>query len=69
MDELKKIAEKYGFPVGADPDVLGLSYSYGKHFAEAGQYAGARYCWEITYGLTDDEEIKKMIESLPAEER
>jgi hypothetical protein len=32
MDQLKRYAEKYGFPVGADPDVLGLSFAYGNCF-------------------------------------
>ena len=67
MDQLKSYAEKYGFPVGADPDVLGLSFAYGKHFAEQGDAAGARYCWQITYDLTDDEDIKKMMDKLPEE--
>ena len=65
MDYLREISEKYGFPVGADPDVLGLSFSYGKHFAENGDPDGARYCWQITYDLTDVEEIKAMIDQLP----
>ena len=65
MDYLRKISEKYGFPVGADPDVLGLSFAYGKHFAEKGDAAGARYCWQITYDLTQDEDIRKMIDELP----
>lgn len=67
MDQLKEYAEQYGFPVGADPDVLGLAYAYGKHFAEQGDAAGARYCWQILYDLTDDEEIKKKIDELPGD--
>ncbi len=67
MDRLRKISEQYGFPVGADQDVLGLSYHYGKLFAEQGNTEAARYCWEITYGLTDDEDIKKMLDKLPPE--
>ncbi len=69
LEQLKKYAEKYGFPVGADPDVLGLSFAYGKHFAEQGDAAGARYCWQITYDLTDDEDIKKMMDKLPEDEQ
>ena len=69
MDQLKKYAEKYGFPAGADPDVLGLSYAYGKHFAEQGDAAGARYCWQITYDLTNDEDIRKMMDRLPGDEQ
>ena len=67
MDRLREISEQYGFPVGADQDVLGLSYHYGKLFAEQGNTEAARYCWEITYGLTDDEDIKKMLDKLPPE--
>lgn len=69
MEYVQKIADKYGFPAGADPDVIGMSYSYGKHFAESGDPAWARYCWQITYDLTDDEEIKKMMDALSKEEQ
>ena len=51
--ELKALAEQHGFPMGADKDILGLSYAYGKHFAEQKDFAAARYFWQITYGLTD----------------
>ena len=60
MDYLRKISEEYAFPVGAHPDVLGLSFHYGKHFAEQGDATGARYCWQITYELTDDEDISEL---------
>ena len=33
--------------------------------ADQGDAAGARYCWQITYELTDDEDIKKMIDQPP----
>ena len=68
MDQLKMYARKYGFPAGADPDVLGLAYAYGKRFAEDGNVEGARYCWQILYDLTDDEKIKEMLDKLPEEE-
>ncbi len=68
MDRFREIAGEFGFPSGAHKDVTGLSYAYGKHFLEAGDTAGARYCWEITYSLTDDEEIRKMLDDLPAEQ-
>ena len=67
ISELKKFGEKYGFPVGAHPDVLGLAYAYGKHFAENGDHDGARYCWQIFYNLTDDEEMKEKLDQLPKE--
>ena len=68
MDRFREICEEYGFPLGADPDVLGLSFNYGKQFAEDGNTEAARYCWLITYELTDDEDIKKLLEELPENE-
>ena len=68
MDRLREMGEQYGFPIGADKDVLGLSYHYGKLFAEKGNTAGARYCWGITCGLTNDEAIRTMSDDLPAEQ-
>ena len=65
MAEARQYAEKYGFPIGADDDILGLSFSYGKHFYQEKASEAARYFLGITYDLTDDDEIKKMIDSLP----
>lgn len=67
MKELEKYSKKYGFPIGADRNVLGLAYGYGKHFYEAGQMDGAGYCWKIFYDLTHDDEIKKLLDKLPKE--
>ena len=65
MTEARQYAEKYGFPIGADDDILGLSFSYGKHFYQENAADAARYFLGIAYDLTDDDEIKKMIDSLP----
>ena len=67
IDFFRKTSEKYGFPDGADPDVLRLSFAYGKHFAEEGNTTAARYCWQITYDLTGDEDVRKMMDELPDE--
>ena len=64
-ESMKAIAKKYGFPVGADRDVLGLAFAYGKYFAEEGNNEAARYCWEILYDLTNDEKVRKMMDRLP----
>ena len=68
MDHFRNISEKYGFPDGADPNVLHLSFICGKCFAEDGNTAGARYCWQITYDLTQAEVIRKLIEALPEDD-
>ena len=64
-EEIQEIAKKYNFPFGAHKDVLGLSYTYGEYFADKGDADLAEYCWQITYGLTGDENIKKLIDNLP----
>lgn len=65
LDELREIALKYGFSVGADKDVLGLAYAYGNHFLREKQYDVARYFLTILYSLTDDEDIKNMLDQIP----
>ena len=62
--DLKKIANKYGFPLGPDDDVVGLSYVNGKHFYEQEEYRLAGYFWSITYDLIKDEEIKKKLDEI-----
>ena len=62
LEDAKQFANKYGFPIGADQDILGLSYSYGKHFYDDRQFDAAEYFFAITYGLTGDAEIKKLID-------
>lgn len=68
VEEMKSIADEYGFPTGPDMGVLQTAFAYGKHFAENSAYNGARYCWGILYELTCDEDIKAMIDELPEEE-
>ncbi len=68
IDDIKAYAEKYGFPMGANEHVLGLAYECGKHFAETGETEGARYCFSVLYELTHDEDIKKIIDSIPSQE-
>lgn len=59
--ELKKMSNKYGFPLEPDEDVVGLSYVHGKHFYEQEDYDWAGYFWNITYDLTDNEEIQNKL--------
>ena len=69
IEDVKRCAERYKFPVGAHQDVIGMAYAYGKHFLEQNNIDGARYCFEIAYSLTDDDEIKKVLDSIPKEEQ
>lgn len=65
IDDMKRYSAQYGFPMGADKDVLGMAHAYGTSFLKDKNYDGARYCLDILYELTGDEEVKKMIESIP----
>lgn len=64
MDQIKEYGEEYGFPVGADEDIIGLSFFYGKHFLEQNEPDIARYLLSIAYDLTDDDEIAEMINKI-----
>ena len=68
FEETKRYAEQYGFPVGADGDILGLSYSLGNQCHTEKNYPTARYFWTITCQLTDDPEIRELLDQLPEED-
>jgi len=61
-EEAKNIAFQYGFPLGANDDVIGIAYSLGKKYLESGELGGAKYYLSIAYELTEAEEIKKMLD-------
>ena len=65
MEDFEEYSKKYGFPIGADGDVVGLAYNYGKHFLEDKEYEGAKYCLGIAYELTNAEDIKKILDGIP----
>ncbi len=67
-EQLRQYASQYGFPLGASGDVLGLAYTYGKHALEEKEFEKARYFLEIVYGLTDDEEVRTLLEKLPSQD-
>ena len=60
-EDIKKYSEKYGFPIGADKDVLSIAYTYGMHFLPQGETKAARYYLSIFYELTQDNEIKNLL--------
>jgi len=65
MQDLDEYSKKYGFPIGADNEIVGLAFNYGKQYLEAKEYEGAKYCLNITYELIGDESIKEMLASIP----
>ena len=65
MKDFEEYSKQYGFPLGADNEVVELAYNYGKRFLEEKEYEGAKYCLGIAYELTDDEGIKEMLATIP----
>jgi len=61
MEEMKRYSKVYGFPLGADDDIIELSYAYGKHFMDEGDMELARYFFEIVFELTGAEEVQRIL--------
>jgi tetratricopeptide (TPR) repeat protein len=64
-DDVNSLLEKNNIPINANDAVLGLSLAYGKMAVERAEYEAAKFFWSIFYDITNDESIKKMIDSLP----
>lgn len=65
QEEAEKIANKHGFPLGVDSEVLSVALSLGMNCLKDNQLDGVKYFMGIAYELTGDEEIKKLIDGLP----
>ena len=65
--DMEWYSDVYGFPLGADQDIVGLSYAHGKHCYDQKDYDWTGYFWNITYDLTNDEEIKEKLEEIQQE--
>ncbi len=64
-ETMEGYAEKYGFPVGADREIVGIAVQYGHHFIGKGNFEMARYFLSIAYDLTEDDTIKEVLEHIP----
>ena len=60
MTELRRLAEIYAFPIGADRRVLSVAYSIGKKLFDY-KNPNAAYFLNIVYKLTKDNAIHEMI--------
>ena len=61
-EELRAIAEKHGFPMGADQDVLNLAFAIGKYAVEHGNLNAGKYFLTIAYDLTGAKEVKALLD-------
>ena len=64
LESVKACTEKYGFPLGPDHDVLGMAYSLGKQSFDDNEKEAAKYFLTIFYNLMQDDDVKKMLDSL-----
>lgn len=58
-----KLVEK-NIPVGPNPDTIGITYRVGQIELEAGNTKEAKECFMMVYDLTQDEEVRVVLESL-----
>ena len=65
IEKVKEYSEEYGFPIGADLDVLNLAFEKGKEGLEKRNPGLARYFFTILYDLTNDPDIKAALDKLP----
>ena len=63
-EDVKRFAEQYKFPLGADEDVVGIAVELGKHAFKNGQLDAAKYFFGIAYDLTNVDELKEILDTL-----
>lgn len=68
-EDFKEYEGRYGFLTHADPDVIGIAWSTGKHNYEEGDLRTAKYFLNIVYELTRDEETKAMLDEIEKREK
>lgn len=67
IEEIVNLLKKAHIPVGANNDILSLTITHGKNSAEIGDFETSKYFLNILYELTNDNEVKKLMDSLPEE--
>ena len=67
-DEMKKLCEQEGVQFWFNKDVVSLIYQVAQALEEDGVKNGAVFGYSIVYKLTNDDEIKKRIDLLTADE-
>jgi tetratricopeptide (TPR) repeat protein len=64
FEDFKRFSEQYDLPIGADDVILDLAAQFGKHFLNEGNNDLAAYFLTIFYDLTDDEQVKTILEQI-----
>lgn len=63
-EEMKKLSKEYGFPLYPNEDILGLAYYNGIKALQENKENPAKYFLSIYFNLTQDEEVKEILENL-----
>lgn len=63
-EELEELVKTYGFPFGADPNVIELSYDIGMHAYGEGDDELASLFLGYTADLTDDDEVNGILKEI-----
>ena len=64
-DEINSVFHQHKIQQGASETVLNIAFSLGEMASEQENYHAARFYYLISYDLTNDDNIKKLIDSLP----
>jgi tetratricopeptide (TPR) repeat protein len=64
IEQIEKIFDENNIPFGPDDDVIRLSYFMGQKMQQDSDYEAASYFYEICYGLTQDEKVKRILDEL-----
>lgn len=62
LEDIQSAFETNGIPFGPDGDVMGIAYTYGKHFFDEKEYNAAAYFLDIFAGFVNDDEVNQMLE-------
>ncbi len=63
IGSLQKILSDNDIPIGPNSDTIGITYRVGQLELEAGNKDAARDCFMMVYDLTQDEEVKQILET------
>lgn len=63
VSDIKEMFAANNIPFGPDRDVMGIAYTYGKHFFDEKEYSVAAYFLDIFAGFIDDDEVNSMLET------
>ena len=61
---MRSYGEKYGFPIGPDEKVIETAMLYGKTMLAQKKFQHASYFLDIAYKLTENKEIKQVLDGV-----